>query len=60
MPPSVSDQAFRLGIVSALICRISQLSFLNSSRFARNPLTWFFHPPVKAIGRKDTTVGRPR
>jgi hypothetical protein len=33
---------------------------LNSSRFARNPVTWFFHPPVNAKGRNETTVGRPR
>ena len=60
MPPRCSAQALRLGTVSALICRISTFSFLNSSRFARNPLTWFFQPPVKAKGRKDTTVARPR
>ena len=46
-------------MVSALICRISTLSALNSSSFARNPLTWFCQPPVKANGRKDTTVRRP-
>jgi hypothetical protein len=46
--------------VSALICSISTFSFLNCSWFARNPLTWFFHPPVNANGRNDTTVGRPR
>ena len=59
MPPSCSAQALRLGIVSALICRISTFSFLNSSRFSRNPWTWFFHPPVKAKGRNETTVRRP-
>src|ERR1700750_368944 len=60
MPPSCSAHTFRLGTVSALIWRISTLSFLNSSRFARNPWTWFFHPPVKAKGRNETIVGRPR
>jgi len=49
-----------LGSGSALMFRISQFSFLNSSWFARNPLTWFVHPPVKAKGMNVTMTGRPR
>src|SRR5204863_5209142 len=58
-PPICSDHALRLGPVSALICKISTSNFLNSSRFARNPVTWFSQPPVNAKGRKATTVFFP-